>query len=231
MNNNIITFILPTIGRESLTDSIVSLLKQTNPNRKCILIFDGISIIPTIEYGLTTYSLINDDRFILHPIKKSGYYNETDHTHRIGGQAGLVRNAGLDIVQTNWVGFLDDDDTIDSKYVETLYSKYHQFDIVIWRMLNYSDEIFPPLDCIDEVKIAQVGISFCYKMNNLSKVRFKENDGGEDYYFLTTLIEKDNNYIIASEIFYYVKCNPYNAKKRLVSMSNNLSSIQINNLI
>ena len=37
-----ITFIIPTIGRNTLTRTVISLLQQTNKNWKAIIIFDGI---------------------------------------------------------------------------------------------------------------------------------------------------------------------------------------------
>ena len=41
-NKNIITFIIPTIGRETLNHSINSIINQTNKNWKCIIVFDGV---------------------------------------------------------------------------------------------------------------------------------------------------------------------------------------------
>ena len=216
----IITFIIPTIGRISLNETIYSLYNLENKNWKAIIIFDGVK----------NNFHFNDERLIILEIDKVGKIDKKNN-------AGCVRNIGFDYIKnknnnidTEFIGFVDDDDTLHPDYVNLLFEKYSDYDFVVWRMKEYSGKVIPRFD-YEDLDFGNIGISFCYKMNNLSKVRFKENDGGEDYYFLTTLIEKDNNYIIASEIFYYVKCNPYNAKKRLVSMSNNLSSIQINNLI
>ena len=41
-----LTFIIPTIGRSTLIDSIKTLLNQTNSKWKAIIIFDGIE--PTL---------------------------------------------------------------------------------------------------------------------------------------------------------------------------------------
>lgn len=37
-----ITFIIPSINRETLSRTIDSLFKQSNPNWKAIIIFDGV---------------------------------------------------------------------------------------------------------------------------------------------------------------------------------------------
>lgn len=41
-NEAIVTFIIPTIGRDTLSKTIDSLINQTNPNWKAIIVFDGI---------------------------------------------------------------------------------------------------------------------------------------------------------------------------------------------
>ena len=41
--NALITFIIPTLNRSTLADTIISLLSQTNTQWKAIIIFDGCS--------------------------------------------------------------------------------------------------------------------------------------------------------------------------------------------
>ena len=100
---NEVTFIIPSIGRSTLQNSIDSILNQTNENWKIIIIFDGIE--PTI---VTT----NKKIFILKSNKKGVLKN----------QAGNVRNFGMEFVKTRWIAFLDDDDVIANNYVETFNS-------------------------------------------------------------------------------------------------------------
>ena len=40
--NPIITFIIPSVNRKTLTNSVNSILNQTNPNWKCVIIYDGV---------------------------------------------------------------------------------------------------------------------------------------------------------------------------------------------
>jgi glycosyltransferase involved in cell wall biosynthesis len=87
-----ITFIIPSINRDTLTNSVNSLLKQTNKNWKCIIVFDGVEGIK-----------FDDDRIKTINVNKLGKKGQGH------GNAGLVRNEGIKICETEWIGFLDDD--------------------------------------------------------------------------------------------------------------------------
>ena len=101
-NKNILTFIIPTIGRETLNHSINSIINQTNKNWKCIIVFDGVK-----------------NNFDIHHENIEIY--EIEKTKGVINQASDVRNYGIQKAQTNWIAFLDDDDTIADdfrKYLE-----------------------------------------------------------------------------------------------------------------
>lgn len=195
-----ITFIVPTIGRKTLDRSIGSILNQTNPNWKCTIVFDGIPIIEKINYKDEEYSLVDDTRFKFIRIDKTGNLN--DSSYKSGGQAGLVRNAGILASKSKWIAFLDDDDTISANYVELLRKKYNNYDVVIWRMHYTSDLILPGLKS-NEIFPSNVGISFCYQ-TKFENILFNQNDGIEDFYFLENLLNKTDDYIITSEVMYNV---------------------------
>lgn len=184
---NEITFIVPSINRPTIERTIESLYNQTNPNWKCILIYDDVD-------GMH----FNDSRIKIIKSEKRGVMGERNH-----GQAGLVRNVGLELCKSPWIGFLDDDDTIDPLYVETLFKKYNAYDFVVWRMIHKNGYIVPPLDFTNEIKFFKVGISFCYK-NKFDNFYFENNRDGEDFDFLKRLQSLTDNYIITPEIFYYV---------------------------
>ena len=70
-----ITFILPTLGRDSLKKSIESIINQTNKKWKAIVIFDGCQINKNL--------IVEHDQISYYEIKKSdGVIN----------QASSVRN-------------------------------------------------------------------------------------------------------------------------------------------
>ena len=184
IEKNKITFIIPSINRTTLTNSINSLLNQTNKNWKCIIIYDGVDGIKFKDRRIKTIK-----------IEKLGS-NSPYH-----GISGLVRNAGLNLVKTEWIGFLDDDDTLETTYVETLFKKYNNYDFVIWKMKYPNGRVLPQGNTI---KFGDVGISYCYK-NKFENLRFDKNRDGEDFDFLVKLKSLTNNFIIAPEVYYNIR--------------------------
>lgn len=184
--NNEITFIVPSMNRPTLTRSVESLLNQTNPNWKCIIIYDGVD-------GLN----FDDKRIKSIKIEKTGVMGQ------FNGQSGLVRNYGLVLCDTNWIGFLDDDDTLHPGYVNLLFEKYSDYDFVVWRMKDTSGRVFPRLDYEDLI-FGNVGISFCYK-NKFENLSFESNGDGEDFVFISELKNLSSNYIITPEVYYNIR--------------------------
>lgn len=185
MSKNKITFIIPSLNRNSLTKSIQSLIDQTNPNWECIIIYDGVD-------GLT----FDDDRVKTIKIKKTGTIGP------VHGQSGLVRNEGIKQVNTEWIGFLDDDDTLHPDYVNTLYEKYSNYDFVIWRMVLNDGRVIPS-HYNNDIIFGDVGISFCYK-NKFNNLLFNTNRDGEDFDFLIKLKSLSENFITTPEVYYNV---------------------------
>lgn len=161
-------------------------MKQKNPNWECIIIYDGVD-------GPT----FNDKRIRTIQIKKTG--NIINNI----GQSGLVRNHGIINTNTEWIGFLDDDDTLDPNYVNVLFKKYSSYDLVIWRMKDKRGNIFPRLSNTN-IKFGNIGISICYK-NKFGKILFDENKNGEDFDMVKKLLSLTNNFIITPEIYYNVR--------------------------
>lgn len=181
----IITFIIPSVARETIHRSINSLLNQTNPNWFCIVVYDGVDG-PDFE----------DERIKCVKIIKTGVFKHN-------GQSGLVRNEGLKLCNTEWIGFLDDDDTLHPNYVQFLQEKYLNYDFVVWRMKYDDGFILPELDRTN-LEFGRVGISFCYK-NKFENLFFEMNKDGEDFDFLKKLENLSNNWLITPEIFYNVR--------------------------
>jgi hypothetical protein len=190
-NNNVyITFIIPSIGRESLKQSIDSLIAQKDSDWNAIIIFDGIN--KNID--------IIDIRIRYIEIEKIGDINKRN-------SAGLVRNIGFkNIENTKWIGFLDDDDTISEDYLEIFYKEIdlnELFDVLIFRM-SLDDRIIPKLDAIN-FKLCDVGISFIIKYEIFSKgIKFIPN-GIEDYALLNKIRENGYRIIISPYVKYFVR--------------------------
>lgn len=181
-----ITFIIPSLNRPTLVNSIDSLLKQKNPNWECIIIYDGVE-----------GRFFDDERIKIINIEKTGISSNKM------GQSGLVRNYGIKETKTSWIGFLDDDDTINPNYVDDLFKKYSNYDFVIWRMKDKLGNIYPPLK-LKKIIFGQVGISIAYK-NKFDNVLFDSNRNGEDFDIVKKLLSLTNNFIVTPEIYYNVR--------------------------
>lgn len=182
-----ITFIIPSLNRPTIKRTVESLLNQTSDKWKAIIIYDGVD-----------GEQFEDERIKTVKIDKTGLVGPKN------GQSGLVRNEGIKIVDTEWIGFLDDDDSIEPNYVDTLFKKYNDYNFIVWRMKYENGLVLPPFS-MNELVFARVGISFCYKKSVFSNLLFKQNRDGEDFDFLMELKNKSNKFIITPEVMYNVR--------------------------
>lgn len=185
---NEVTFIIPTIGRDTLKYSIQSILNQTNENWKLIVIFDGID--PTI-------TTVNKKISIIKSSKKGISKNS----------AGNVRNFGMEFVKTRWIAFLDDDDVIANNYVETLNNELDNFpctDVIIFRMYRTKQgDVLPQLNT-DNFYESSVGISFALKTEIFKKgIQFTPSHI-EDFNYLDLLRQNKYCIMISPYILYFV---------------------------
>ena len=184
MEDPIITFIIPTIGRQTLQKTIHSLLAMNDIHWKAILLFDGI-----------TQTISNtDDRITIIEIDKLGRDNH----------AGDVRNIGIHLAVTPWVGFVDDDDTLDPNYITHLKSHItnNSPEVVIFRMRYTNGQVLPP-PCDTDFSVCQVGISFCFN-KDVCTDRFLPSSC-EDFILLDTLRSKGHKIIMSPHVMYYVR--------------------------
>jgi hypothetical protein len=194
-----ISFIIPTIGRETLQRTVNSLLRQTDNDWNAIIIFDGVE--PNLQ--------INDERLIIEKIDKLGKIYKHAKYGNISN-AGFVRNTGFEFVDSEWIGFVDDDDIIYEDYVEKLKQEVDDFDLILFRM--NANKIIPALE-INTIKPGEVGISFAINTEKLKKNNLKFfNGGNEDYDFFKNAIEKGLKYKISKYIVYEV-CRDHPEKK------------------
>jgi len=182
-----ITFIIPTIGRPTLVNTVACLLNQTNPNWKAIIIFDGIE--PTIS------DLDNRIQIIRSPKLGTGY-----------NSAGHVRNFGILNATTEWVAFVDDDDGLKTSYVEVFLNEISSYDtdVIMFRMFNSSGEVLPYVNT-DNFYCGQVGISFAVKKYIFETGYIFEPSCVEDYDFLHKLRQNNYRIMISPYLLYFVR--------------------------
>lgn len=181
-----VTFIIPTVGRSTLEKTIRSLQQQTCINWFAIIIFDNV--IPAIEN--------NDPRILFIICNKLG---------ECSNYAGRVRNYGMNFVKTQWIAFLDDDDSISPNYVEKFHEEIVNYstDVIIFRM-HFDSDILPDIDTNDFYK-CKVGISFAIRKKIVDSGLIFSPSKYEDYEYLSLI--KSNNYtiMISPYVLYFVR--------------------------
>jgi glycosyltransferase involved in cell wall biosynthesis len=183
-----ITFIIPSIGRDTLVKTVQSLKNQNNDNWKAIIVFDGIK--PTLEN--------DDDRITILQSEKLG--------KGMSG-AGDVRNYGIHFVDTEWVAFLDDDDSISYDYVDKFLietEKYKHVEILIFRMLDITGIIMPNLEA-DTVRWMDVGISFSAKRVIFDYGLIFQSSPKEDFDFLMHGVDYGFVMMVSPYVTYFVR--------------------------
>jgi glycosyltransferase involved in cell wall biosynthesis len=183
-----LTFIIPTVGRKTLSNTIKCLENQKNQNWNAIIVFDGIK--PNIK-------TVNPKIRIIQTKKLGTNINS----------AGNVRNVGIKHAKTEWVAFVDDDDILTKNYVQTFYNEIDEFkdiDVIIFRMHNKDNRILPEIKT-DNFYKNRVGISFAVKSNIVKKnVKFVPSRT-EDYDMLNKLRAKSYKIMISPYIRYLVR--------------------------
>lgn len=190
-----VTFIIPTIGRETLSRALESLYRQSVSTWKAIIVFDGIS--PNIE--------VTDPRVTITRCDKSGTSEIVNGIEKANG-AGYVRNFGIARAETEWIAFLDDDDTLAYTYLENLHNEIHlchNVDVVIFRMLHPDYGVLPKPSSTHFQKY-EVGISFAIKRSIVGdNVRFVSGHD-EDYIFLCSARENGHKIVMSPYVKYFV---------------------------
>eukprot|EP00602_Paraphysomonas_sp_CaronLab_P010025 CAMPEP_0185037044 /NCGR_PEP_ID=MMETSP1103-20130426/30923_1 /TAXON_ID=36769 /ORGANISM="Paraphysomonas bandaiensis, Strain Caron Lab Isolate" /LENGTH=657 /DNA_ID=CAMNT_0027574841 /DNA_START=76 /DNA_END=2049 /DNA_ORIENTATION=+ len=212
VSNAIVTFIIPTKFRPSLRDTLDSLIDQRSCHWRAIVVFytDKDSVDhpagklrdkpPLHHYMLPMYQIL-DERIQFLGSDASSKENF----------AGNLRNDGFAHVETDWIGFVDDDDTLVQSYVHKL--KYEAIvspaaDVIIFRMLCSTcfSLVIPPAEHVDIVP-DYVGISFALKRHLVKPFgRHAFTAGGaEDFCMLFDLRNSGTNMIMSPAIGYLVK--------------------------
>lgn len=141
--------------------------------------------------------------------KQAPYLVEIDKNH-IG--ASSIRNGLIKQAITEWVSFLDDDDTVTEDYVERLREeteKHPEADVIIFREYFISDLMdnegrkYPDhfIWNVPVVHWGQIGISFSVKRDVALKHPFIE-EPNEDFHFIARLDEQGYNIHFSKYLVY-----------------------------
>ena len=193
-----ISFIIPSIGRKTLSDTLQSLMRMNSDDWVAKIIFDGVE-----RKSIDTLKDQRIEEFYINKIEKKGI-----------NHAGNVRNFGVKKVQdSEWIGFVDDDDTIGPNYIENLKSETKNnptADCVIFRAYySFWNTILPQSSC-KHILPRSVGISFAVKKHVFNKHKFIPS-GEEDYSFLKS-VSREFNILLSPYLNYFVRSSPFDDK-------------------
>ena len=171
------TFIIPTIGRDSLRTAIKSVLTQDNTH--IVVVSDNVEL----------HDIINNTKIKYIQNKYSS------------GSAGLVRNCGIEYalsnIETEYISFLDDDDYITNNFTDVLklYSKYDLLIHSISFLYHEEERKQLPSQSGFEIKRGRMGIAMSVKAKILKDKNIKfGNSVAEDFFFAKTLITNGVSY-------------------------------------
>jgi glycosyltransferase involved in cell wall biosynthesis len=186
-----LTFIIPATGRLTLKRTLESLINQTDGNWLALVGFDGVSSLrPLLD-------------------RRIQYFN----FRKIGGgfnYGGQVRNALIDKSQTDWVAFVDDDDTLRENFVRVFFTERHKNPIancIVFRMsYDLQDRhVLPPIGIQRPIENL-VGISFAVRAQFLKRHRLQfKNSAIEDFLLLNNIFERNGSMVFSNYIGYNVR--------------------------
>lgn len=217
---NDITIIIPAYNCEKTIERcLMSIVNQSKKNFNIIIIDDG--------------STDNTNKICSSYCEK---YNFINYIYKQNGGVSSARNMGLQFCKTEYVCFVDSDDTIEQDYLKRLYDsiKIHNYDLVVCGWNNISNKIrkstyiTKKYDNYDEISefLYDVGITNfinppwnkIYKMGIISKnkITFDNNISlGEDLKFNLEYIQYSKKIkTIKDELYNYFVDNKMSLSKK-----------------
>ena len=210
--SSFITFVMPTSGvRKTVVKSIESIRNMTDCNWRLIITYPDhlgtrqalVQTPPPLLHVLPT-NISRDPRIYFLPYQGS--------TSRNFG--GLLRNIAFPFIETEWVGFLDDDDSLTPDYIDHLRYEAANFQssvAVVFRMSREETAAFVvpwgSREHLQDITFGRFGISFAVQRKVLKPVGIHEfvPGDGEDFKLLADLHQCNSSIVVSNKITYLVK--------------------------
>lgn len=208
--DDLISVIVPVYNVENYLEKCVdSILNQTYKNLEIILVDDG--------------STDNCGKMCDEYAKKDGRIKVI---HKQNGGLSDARNAGIDIAQGEFIGFIDSDDYIHLQMYEILYNAIIEANADVAKcdfkdVYANDDNVFDNVDIIKSKVytnqelitgyffkdyIWEFAISACvklYRKEIFNNLRFPKGRLYEDYYIKYDILTRANKVVIVDQVLYY----------------------------
>jgi glycosyltransferase involved in cell wall biosynthesis len=190
---NFITFIIPSVGRDTLGRTLASVLAQTESDWNAIVVGDG----------LPKFSLPAKDT----RLRTLGLQEKVGEGHH----SGAVRNFGLAAASSRWIGFVDDDDRLDTRYLQWLKAEADGQDLIVFRM-KYSPPrddavvLLPRSNAVGSLGPGEVGISFAVRteFQREADIWF-DTEEFEDWHFIRRCLANGARCKVSDRTAYYIR--------------------------
>lgn len=206
INTPEVSIIVPVYKVEKYIDQCLeSIKRQTFSNWECIMVNDGS---PDKAGQICERFLNSDPRFKL--------------IHKENGGLSSARNEGLAISQGRFIAFVDSDDWIDTKYIETLYNLLVQYDADIAqcgfikefktfkrkKRLKFSNPILEGEEVAKQLLIYNRLPGFMWNKlfrKELINSEFPVGLVYEDYYVMTSWVDNIKKVVLSPEMLYHYR--------------------------
>ena len=192
--NNLISIIIPIYNVEQvLKRCIDSVINQTYKNLEIILVDDG----STDNSGKICDEYVLKDKRI-------------KVIHKENGGVSSARNAGLDVVTGEYIGFVDSDDYIERDMYEFLFNLIEKNDIASCNIFydknvyykGKTTKSFIGMDafkaCLNNKNMFVSVWNKLYRNNIIANIRFLLISMSEDLFFLYTIFSNNNSMIVSN---------------------------------
>lgn len=201
-----ISFVIPSVGRKTIINTIQSIKNNTIEDWEIVIVFDNVpkDKIPLIE---------KDPRIFIINSPKLGIGKNS---------GGNVRNVALKLINSDWTGFVDDDDTISIDYINKLQQEileHPQSNVIVFKLfrLTRKKRILPPPNKFFLIE-GGVGISFCvntkyYKSKNI----YFQPSKIEDWNYLRRIKLLKGKILISRFLCYFARIRNTNKLSQEIS--------------
>jgi glycosyltransferase involved in cell wall biosynthesis len=222
VNNPLISIIVPVYNISGYLDRCVnSIINQSYENLEIILVDDG----STDDSGPICDACKDKDERIR-------------VIHKVNGGLSSARNAGLDVMKGEYVGFVDGDDFIDKYMYETLFKAiidndadvvqtgFHHTEVSgnISDTVTFKEAIYENHDDMFDARFNKNNINVgvwikLYKSKIFRNIRFLEGCVYEDYAIMPSILNECRKFVVIGGAFYNYVQTPGSISRGKVNLN------------